>query len=669
MKIENFKGIRSLEVTFGGDTLVSGRNATGKTTVMDAFTWCLFGKDSKGRTTFSVKTIGADGDAIPRLEHSAEVELSVNGLQTVTFRRTLSEEWVKPRGKAETEFKGNTTHYLIDGVEVKASDYQKAVDGIISEGMFRMIASPKHFTSLPWQDQRQTLVGMSGEVTYASVAHGEALEAMARKLEGKDIYVFRQALAYRKKSVKSELDTCPTKVTAIRSVTPKAQDWTEAETRKATLKAELDGIDTQLMGAEQMQKAAQSKRIKIKEEIHGLKLKQIDVVNEAEARERQRVNLLNTGRDEMKQKAAAERRALGRTQAEITALDKDFNEKKGYLERIIASLTAERDRYRTEWAEVNGREFQPESGEVVCPLERVICRDATVLQQKEEARQNAYKAFCDQRDRDLDAISEKGKKAAAGIRQNEEELARLTAEYTADRAELQNKCDDLAQSVNELTAKVADMKPEQPRQIWAEDIPEWAELQKQIDAKQAELDGMVKADIDGGALALNLRKQDIYKEIHTLDTILNDKAVIERNESQIAAIEEREKELAQQLADIEKEEYEADTLEKARMEAVESRVNGMFRIVRFRMFERLVNGGEQPTCVATVDGVPYPDLNDAMKINAGIDIINALCRHNGVGAPIFIDNAESVNELELTESQTVRLAVSEQPQLTIQILN
>ena len=105
---------------------------------------------------------------------------------------------------------------------------------------------------------------------------------------------------------------------------------------------------------------------------------------------------------------------------------------------------------------------------------------------------------------------------------------------------------------------------------------------------------------------------------------------------------------------------------KAKASAIEGRVNSMFRLVRFKMFDTLVNGTEVETCVATVNGVPYGDgLNSAQCINGGIDIINAICNHVGVRAPIFIDNAESVNELLATDSQLVRLVVSNDKQLTI----
>ena len=98
MMLTNFKGIRSIEVNFNPEvTNISGDNATGKTSMMDAFLWCLFGKDSQNRADFNIKTLDAEGKAFPKLEHEVVVVLSVDGIETV-FRRCYKENWVKKRG-------------------------------------------------------------------------------------------------------------------------------------------------------------------------------------------------------------------------------------------------------------------------------------------------------------------------------------------------------------------------------------------------------------------------------------------------------------------------------------------------------------------------------------------------------------------------------------------
>ena len=85
------------------------------------------------------------------------------------------------------------------------------------------------------------------------------------------------------------------------------------------------------------------------------------------------------------------------------------------------------------------------------------------------------------------------------------------------------------------------------------------------------------------------------------------------------------------------------------------------------MYEQLINGGIVETCEALINGVPYSDANNAAKINAGIDIINTLSKEYDTWAPIFVDNAESVNELIKTESQIVRLVVSDDKELRAEI--
>ena len=197
------------------------------------------------------------------------------------------------------------------------------------------------------------------------------------------------------------------------------------------------------------------------------------------------------------------------------------------------------------------------------------------------------------------------------------------------------------------------------------DLPEYVELGLQI----AEIEASIAApsEENTGSADLQQQKRNLQARIEDAKQKAAVKTTIERHTAAIAEIENREQELAQQLADVENLEYNADQLNKARVTEVERRVNSKFAFVRFRMSEPQLNGGEIPTCVATVNGVKYADLNNAMKINAGLDIINTLCRFHGVTAPIFIDNAEGVNKIFEVDSQLIKLAVTSDPELTITI--
>ena len=249
LTLKNFKGIRDLAVKFGEVTTIAGANATGKSTVFDAFTWVLFGKDSNDRTdsgkgAFTVKTVGPDGNPILKLEHSVTAVLDVNG-EEVALTRTLTEDWVKPRGKAEVELKGNTTHYFCNGVEIKAGAFQEKVTAITEEQLFKLITNPAYFPSLDWKTQREILLRIAGGVTYEEVAAGRAdFAAILSLLSGKDLAEFKQEIAYRKSRIKEGLGKCPIEINAIDSVTPEAPDYEALEAEKVRLSAELEEVET-----------------------------------------------------------------------------------------------------------------------------------------------------------------------------------------------------------------------------------------------------------------------------------------------------------------------------------------------------------------------------------------------------------------------------------------
>jgi DNA repair protein SbcC/Rad50 len=60
----NFKGVRNYETNFSLRTTVYGDNSSGKTTIFDAFTYLLFGKDSLDRQQFEVKTLDKNNNVI-----------------------------------------------------------------------------------------------------------------------------------------------------------------------------------------------------------------------------------------------------------------------------------------------------------------------------------------------------------------------------------------------------------------------------------------------------------------------------------------------------------------------------------------------------------------------------------------------------------------------------
>ncbi len=198
-------------------------------------------------------------------------------------------------------------------------------------------------------------------------------------------------------------------------------------------------------------------------------------------------------------------------------------------------------------------------------------------------------------------------------------------------------------------------------------IPEYLELQNQITHFNLELELLTgsqpKQDFETEERIHSLRQriEEIAAEQGKLD-------LINANNTKIAQLESLIANTLQAKADLELEEDILIRMNRAVADEMERRCAEAFRHVKFRMLDIQLNGNEVATCYATYQGVRYADLNSAAQVNAGLDIINTLCRHYGIQVPIFIDNAEGINEIEKTESQMIQLVVSEDRPMKVTII-
>lgn len=668
MTLRNFKGIKDLTVEFGKVTDICGANATGKSTINDAFTWLLFGKDAQGNsdTKFGIKTVGPDGKPYEKLEHEVTAVLDVNG-ERIELRRALVEDWVKPRGSAEVTLKGNHTEYFCDGVEIKAGAYKEKVDSIVEEQLFKLITNPFYFAGLDWSKQREILLRIAGGVTYEEIAANRAdFTAILTQLSGKDVATFKQEIAYRKKKIQEGLDKIPVEINAISSVTPEAPDYEALENEKARLTSEYETVETTITdiakATRQQYESVQGKR----KDINDLRTKQQNVLFGAKQAAQKAIFEKNA-------KGNAARNNYDSTKRELNSYTTTSEGELNNIRRSIASnntaienLKVKVDAKRDEWYERNEDTYTASSEGLTCPIYKTLCSDASVLKLNTEAIAKAKRAFEEAKEKDLERISKEGSELNGQIEALEKRTAELTkeledrtAEVEAKKAEYNNTLGVLAKEIE--TNPVIDAST--VSDIKAEDLPEWKALEDQIN----QITGTIKELPAADNSELTAKKTSLTKDLDEVKRKLSLRSIIENNQKKIAELSDREKELAQQKADLEKQEFTIDELNKARMDEVERRVNQKFQLVRFRMFEPQLNGGEKPDCVliSKSTGAKFLDTNNADKINIGLDIINTLCLFHEISAPIFVDNAEGVNQLFPVGSQLVKLIVTTDKELQI----
>lgn len=642
----NWRGAKDVTTNFNADvTTIMGANGLGKSRHFDAFIWLLFGKDSKDRKDFEIKSNDAEGKPLQKCECSVTGVLSVDG-ETITLKRAFVEDWVKPKGQTEQVFKGNHTECWYNETPVRVGDYQARIREIIDETVFKMITNPAFFIGMPWKNQREQLFLLAGTITDAEIASNNPdFAALLDRISGKSLADFKTELAARKKRLRIELDNIQPRIDQTQRMMPESADWAalEAEIERCNIRErEINALLSDRAAANRaFYEAEQAKQA----EISKLKMQRQEEIRKAEQAAKDAAFTANADRREKIASRSSKARLLELTKSEISGNKNEI----ARLESEIARIKALQDALREEWMTENARAFDESA--TVCPY----CGQPLPADRVEESRKHFFAA----KDAKLDEITAKGQKMGKEIEELEKVLSKV--KKATGEIELQEK--EITQFIQGIDEWVAQNPETTPSPVDESTIPAIADIDKKIADIQATLSTDKTNDGANDALATELNEVQTKRSQAQLQLSARDQ--IKKGNEEIARLEASGKDLAQQIADAEKEEYTITQFTKAKIDECERRINGMFKMVKFRLFDHTVDGNEFEVCVPLIDGVPYQAANTAKQVNAGLDIINALCRFNGVCAPIFIDNRESVNTLIETESQIINLVVSKDKELVI----
>jgi len=631
--LHNFKGAADLTIDFANRTTISGANATGKTRVFDAFTWLLFGKDSEDRKDFNIKTLNFLNEPLHRVDYSVSGVLSVDG-RDETFERIYREKWVKKRGEEDQEFAGHETLYFINSVPQKMSEYQARVDSICREDLFKLLTNPMYFNNLPWAARRELLFGVAGQISDAEVV-GENQELMEflDHLAGKSVKEFRIEMAFKKKKLNEVLQQIPSRTDeVVRAIQPDI-DYAKIQTeidKKVTRVFQIDNLI-----ASEAEKARQANHENEQKQSRIYELRR--QINEIYATDK--ANAENAGFD-LKQKKS-------RLEISIKNLQTDTDGIKHRIESLKARedlLVLANNRLREDWTKVNESTLIFSDDEFICPA----CKRAFETDDIEAKKAEMTQRFNKSKTEKLESITNTGKANAADIADMTGEVARLSTQVTANNQTIEKHKSELAEIVI----------PENP-QIPLN--PQITVLQDEIKTLESQIGNIARADNS----ELIREKSELSGAIDQLKKSMNIKEQNDRFRERAAELAAQQKDLSQQIADLEKLEFQAEAYTKLKTFMTENKVNSLFKTVKFKMFNGLINGGSEETCETLIGGVPYQDANNAAKINSGIDIINVLSEHYQVYAPIFIDNSEAVNEILDSKSQMIKLYVTEDKELKI----
>ena len=647
ISLVNFKGIRSFEVDFkDAVTSIYGKNATGKTTIFDAFTWLLFGKNSDDKKVFNIKTLDADGKVIEKLPHEVTAILDVDG-EEIRLTKRLKEKWQKRRGSADEEFKGNEEERLYNDVPMSVKDWNEKINAICTEESFKMITNPLYFTAMKWDKQREMLMQMAGDVTIDEIVavnpveFGKLIDAMS----GKTFDEFKREIGAKKKRIKEEVETLPSRIDERRRDSGNVYDWSLLEARLHHKETKIKEVEEQLSSNVEIIRNFSGDDAKYAEE-------RAHLMTEIALCKKRIEQEIRTADDAYKNRYKQACKAIKDAQETI-----EYNNKQiAATHVLLANKRKERERLIADWKEIKSRTLQFSEDSFVCPT----CGRPLDIDQIEEKQAKMTENFNARKAAELEWNKQNGLKVKADIELLESRLKGWQNDNEQLQATIQRTKAEMPAEPQLITDKDIEkmiVKDEQYLRLCAR----LSKLDKNAQETSQSIDSEIKEKVE----QLKKERDTISFEIGEIKAQLAIKKVSEANEKRIAELESQLRNASEELAQLEGIEFKVQLFAKTRIEMLESRINSLFTFVRFKMFDTQINGGEVETCKAIVNGVPFDDLNNAMKINAGLDIINAICDKLNLRAPIFCDNAESVNELTQTESQIVRLVVSDDITLKI----
>lgn len=663
--LENFKGIKSLDVTFGDKTRIKGQNAAGKTTVFDAFTWLLFNKNSAGEEKFNVRPLDADGKRVDNVEIKVVAVLEVNGKE-MELSKVQKQKWIKKRGTDVTELQGNENLYEIDGYPKSEADYKAYISSLVNEDLFKMLTNPQYFSSMKWKDQRDILMKFVSDISDVELAKELNI------VDGEDKHTYDSLIP--------ELEKAPSTDDIQKKFAKALSEWKKKQAEIPVRIDELSKSLVQIDTAEQeLAKADLERRIA---ELDGKIANAGSAVGDLMSEEMQLQFEMSGIMQTMNRELSSKRGDIGAALCGCTNELSHFKATIPLKEKAIADNksaieTAEKKRselgaeYNAEKAKVfdetpylfHEEEWQFDENSTICkscgqvlPADKIEQIKADFESRKEKAKADAKKKLEDaegnfvvQHNSNLEEIKAKGF-----------EQKHLIDDLTAKNEALQAEIETLKKQEQEALAKQNELSKqleELPKEADYTKNAEYVKLKTRHDEVIAQIDSM-KSSTDA-ADTFKAEKETLVAELDSVKAeIAKDSKNVEIEE-RIGELEAEQKEVGQRVADMEKMLFLLEQFIRSKMLRISDSINQHFEMVDFLLFKEQLNGGMAETCECMYRGVPYGSLNTAARIQCGIDIIRSLSTLYEVYCPVFIDNRESCTNIPDMNCQTISLYVDE----------
>lgn len=614
----------------GNNVKIYGDNGTGKTTVANSFSWLLFGKNIEGKLMKNIIPKNNNGDELLDKTPTVKATLKLDD-ETLTLERR-SEPVKKKNEYGVDEYSASRkTGYFVNDIPYTAKDFNAYIEQIVNEEVFKLVTNVNEFARMNWKDKRELLFNISGDIDKKEIIErDDELEFLNEFENDKEIDQEKKRLTNLLKESKNELNNIPSKISLLHD---QIADFKNEDV--------TDDIET------------------LEKELEELKLKRLhlengngalEIKNEIAAKKHELERIKSSHKEDEENKINNLKSKIKMFNSDILNIENNLDY--AYNQR----LTIEKNmKYKREqWLAVKEKstallaeEYTEEISDICSCCGQTLPPDK--IKDHEMAQKEKFNTDKSQR-----------------LEQLEKEMntIAISGKAEADTLDKVNKdIENLEKRINDVNNEKSLCEGTIKRLKHATQAAEETDEYKTSLSELERLEDTLKDDAGDNTVELEAITEEIKDKADKLKGLMT----MQANKEMVNGIKEdieklKEKEAANRES-IEKYSYLIYLIDKyttLKVKTITEKVNAMFDKVEFKMFEEQVNGEIKETCEITVDGVSYDNgLNNAMRINAGLEIIDTISKYYNFYAPIFIDNSESVTDMHDTEAQQVKLLVSE----------
>lgn len=643
-----FYGKNTLDADFSMKTVLSGQNEVGKSTVKRIILDVLNCHDENDREITGIR---------PHDENGVEID-DVDIVRAVTFEidgkaKTLKKVTRQKRNK-KGEITGSVTDYSINDVPYKMADYNQYINDNMAElGVLPFCLNAMTLLNKSQAEQRLALASYFGTHTDEEICDTFPQFAELKPMfDDGDVDQLKKVCRGKlngtggrngSKGLVKERDEISTRIDTIHS-TNEYTDLAELELQKKTYEPQLKEIEDKLSD---YNKILESKQ-KATEDIMNLKFELSDMERKANAdnqKKRMELQLQIDGFDV----------SIRKTESMIRAKKANIKNFEGTVRIYTENLA----KVRADWKKAKALSFDESSAN--CPMCGQRLPEDTIESLRTDFSDKKLKKLKELEDKG-NSLSSDSKEFKQAIEDKKKEIADLEVELK----ELTEKRDTVANEFErDNIAKELGMVP---TDVDMTDNSEYQALKAKIEEKEKAL----ADENDTSELIRKLKNErnELLRQVSSVDTkielgVANNKRI----DDSIADLEDKRKDLNQEIADWERKLDLLKEFTRKKNELLQADVNKYLNFATAKLFRPLLNGDTEECCDFVYNGEAYArNLNHGARMLTEVDICRAFQKVAGVNFPIIIDDTESVDDWRIPQidNQLIMLKHTQDKELVIE---